>query len=292
MATQEKKRRGLGRGLSALMSDEDFAVAAEDAGRVETVNIAKLKANPYQPRTRFAADALDDLVASVKEKGVLTPLLVRPAGEGYEIIAGERRWRAAQRAGVHELPIVVRSVSDKEALEIAIVENVQRADLSPVEEARSYRRLIDEFEYSQDDVSRQVGKSRSHIANMLRLLSLPDAVQKMVDDGQLSMGQARALIGADDPVKLARMVADRGLNTRQVEALAKSHKPERKPFGKSASVPGDTKDADTRALEAELIQALGLTVTIHPKGAGGRVAIDYGSLDQLDLICERLMQGR
>ncbi|MGF1606403.1 MAG: ParB/RepB/Spo0J family partition protein [Rhodothalassiaceae bacterium] len=288
MTAPDKKKRGLGRGLSALLSDEDYAVASGAAGPVTTMPLTRLRANPHQPRTHFSADALDDLVASVKEKGVLTPLIVRPVGSDYEIIAGERRWRAAQRAGVHELPVVIRDVDDREALEMALVENVQRADLTPIEEARGYRRLMDEFGYTQDQLSRQVGKSRSHVANMLRLMSLPDEVQKALEDSRLSMGHARALIGTDDPAALARLAMQKDLSVRQVEALARSGKQ----GGKAASPVGKAstkKDADTRALEAELADALGLSVSISHKGEAGKVELRYRSLDQLDLIAERLM---
>lgn len=281
------KKRGLGRGLSALMSDPDATLASGEAGPIQTVPISELKANPSQPRTHFDPAQLDDLVASVKEKGVLTPLLVRPAGDGYEIIAGERRWRASQRAGIHDLPVVVREVSDQEALELALVENVQRADLTPIEEAKGYRRLMDEFGYTQEALSKQLGKSRSHIANILRLMSLPTKVQKAVDEGRLSTGHAKALIGTPDAERLALLVENRGLNVRQTEALVRGDIGGPAPSRKLK--PAKVKDADTQALEQEISEALGLTVAVDHKGPGGSVTIRYTELDQLDLISERLM---
>jgi len=290
------RRRGLGRGLSALM--DDYPVPDKDSavrGSSANLPIDLLRPNPYQPRRNFAPSELDELVASVREKGVLQPILVRPAKAGgdsdtgetaYEIVAGERRWRAAQKAGLHEIPAVIREVDDTAALEVALIENVQRRDLSPIEEAQGYRRLIDEFGHRQEDIASAVGKSRSHIANLLRLLGLPEEVQAMLADGRLSMGHARALIGADDPQGLARRIVKDGLTVRRAETLAGEAKPEsgRRRAAKPA------KDADTRTLEADLSQALGLSVDVtYDKGDGGRVTIHYKTLEQLDDLCQRLI---
>ena len=294
--TSKSKSRGLGRGLSALMTDDtsqspETVEAASQAGPVRTVAITALTANRFQPRVRFDETRLEELAASMREKGVLQPLLVRPTDDGsaFQIIAGERRWRAAQRAGVHEVPVVVREMDDRSALELAIIENVQRQDLTPVEEARSYRRLIDDFAHNQEAVSRIVGKSRSHVANLMRLLSLPEGVLTQVEDGALTMGHARALIGADGAEALAKRIADEGLTVRQVEKLIAGERAQ-KPGAKRRKA---AKDADTRALEEDLAHALGLNVTItHGGDRGGSVTISYKTLDQLDEVCERLMQSR
>jgi len=288
------RRRGLGRGLSALM--DDYPASAADgslAGGSANLPIDLLRPNPYQPRRSFDAAELDELVASIRGQGVLQPILVRPAGEetaggerAYEIIAGERRWRAAQKAGLHEIPAVVREVDDTAALEVALIENVQRRDLSPIEEALGYRRLIDEFGHRQEDIASAVGKSRSHIANLLRLLGLPEEVQSMLADGRLSMGHARALIGAGDPKALADRIVRDGLTVRRAEALAG----ETKPASGRGRAARPVKDADTRALESDLSQALGLHVEItYDKGDGGRVTIHYKTLEQLDDLCQRLI---
>lgn len=288
------RRRGLGRGLSALM-DEYPAPAADgtSAGGSANLPIDLLRPNPFQPRRHFDTEELEELVASIRGQGVLQPILVRPAAgapaEGeraYEIIAGERRWRAAQKAGLHEIPALIREVDDTAALEVALIENVQRRDLSPIEEAQGYRRLIEEFGHRQDDIASAVGKSRSHIANLLRLLGLPAEVQAMLADGRLSMGHARALIGADDPKALADRIVREGMTVRRAEALAGEAKPAstRRRAGKPV------KDADTRALESDLSQALGLGVEItYDKGDGGRVTIHYKTLEQLDDLCQRLL---
>lgn len=292
-------KRGLGRGLSALM--DDFPGEGVGSGRETRPDamapIDLLVANRFQPRRLFASADLEELVASIRTHGLLQPILVRPAGETergekrYEIVAGERRWRAAQKAGLHEVPIVVRTLEDGEALEIAIIENVQRKDLTPIEEAHAYQRLVEEFSHTQEDVAKAVGKSRSHIANLLRLLSLPPEVRAMLEDGRLSMGHARALLGAPDPLALARRVIAGGMTVRATEALASEAKPDR---GKSAHKRNAAakKDADTRALEADLSRALGLPVEILHKGeSGGSLRISYASLDQLDDLCQRLIHG-
>ena len=292
------RRRGLGRGLSALMGDfpaetAETPVAARD---VTTVSIAVLTPNPFQPRRHFDAAGLDELVASIREFGLLQPILVRPAGDGpdgprYEIVAGERRWRAAQKAGLHEVPVVVRALDDAAALEAAIIENVQRHDLSPIEEAEGYRRLIDEFGHRQEDIAKTVGKSRSHITNLLRLLGLPDPVRAMVDDGRLSMGHARALVGLENAEELARHILARGLNVRKAEALAAAAREEA--GGTRRPARRGRKDADTEALEANLATALGMRVDIRHRGEkGGAVTVHYRSLEQLDMLCQKLLARR
>ena len=300
-------KRNLGRGLAALLGDDEEAEAAVAPPQGEApapaaseprqrVALDRLVPNPYQPRRAFDEESISALAESIAANGILQPLLVRPAGdsgdEQYEIIAGERRWRAAQRAQLHEVPVVVRGLSDTAALEIAIVENVQRRDLTPLEEAQGYQRLMDEFQHTQEDLARAVGKSRSHIANMLRLLQLPERVKVLVQTGDISAGHARALLNADDTEGLARQVADRGLSVRETEKLAQQVK--------TASQGGDgtgsqrrgnaaeAKDADTRALEDDVAARLGLTVKIAPKGKGGTLTLHYSDLDQLDDVINRL----
>jgi ParB family chromosome partitioning protein len=293
MASDDKnpKRRpgGLGRGLSALLGDDPVAEAAPRGG-VREVPIEKLHPNRYQPRTRFDDAAIEDLAASIRARGILQPILVRPspsrAGE-YEIVAGERRWRAAQRARLHQVPVVEKTLSDTESLELAIVENVQRQDLSPIDEARGYRRLIEEFGHSQQDVAEIVGKSRPHVANMVRLLSLPDKVQGLLESGALSAGHARTLVTSDNAEWLAEEIVNRGLNVRQAEELARDT-----PKARAKGAQKPPKDADTRALEKQLSEALGLRVSIDHKGPGGVVAISYGTLDQLDDVTGRLAARR
>lgn len=286
------QRRGLGRGLSALMGDYVEPSPEELSRDVRHVPVAELEPNPYQPRRHFDQDRLRELSRSISDRGLLQPLVVRPveAAGGparFQIIAGERRWRAAQMAELHEVPVIVREMDDEEALSVAIVENIQRRDLSPVEEARGYRRLVDDFGHKQEEVSLVVKKSRSHVANLMRLLTLPASVQQRVDEGRLSMGHARALIGAVDPEALARQVEAKGLSVRKTEELAAQKKP-------SASAPPaprkGAKDADTKALEADLSNALGLGVEIRHKGeTGGAVTVRYKSLEQLDDLCQRLI---
>lgn len=288
------KNRGLGRGLSALMADvvaeESPKGAPSEPRRADMmVPIEKIKPNPEQPRRTFTQEQLDDLAASVKEKGVIQPLIVRPSpsveGE-YEIVAGERRWRASQMAKLHQLPVIVREYSDTEALEVAIIENIQRADLNAIEEAAGYRDLMDRFGHTQEKVSEALGKSRSHIANLLRLLNLPDDVQAFVRDGQLTAGHARTLVTADNASALAREIISKGLSVRAAEKLAKGPVPS-KP---RSSSPNAEKDADTKALEADLSAATGMKVQIDHKAGGeaGTVTIRYQNLDQLDDICGKL----
>jgi ParB family chromosome partitioning protein len=276
------RERGLGRGLGALLGES--AAGSQQL----TVPVGDLTPGPYQPRRRFDQDGLDALAASIRERGIMQPILVRrdPARPGtYQIVAGERRWRAAQITPIHEVPVIVRDLDDRDALEIALIENVQREDLSPLEEAEGYRRLIDEFGGTQEDLAREVGKSRSHVANMLRLLSLPGPVRAMLDDRHLSAGHARALLGAAEPEALARKVVARGLNVRQTEALVRT----------AASGKGRArrdKSADVVKLEHELTAQLGLKVSISDRGEGGEVRIAYRTLEQLDAVIRRLRSPR
>ncbi len=283
------RKRGLGMGLSALLGGDVELLKAPPPAASQSVPIEFLVPSPLQPRRRFAEDELDALAESIRARGVMQPLLVRPAPgapQRYEIVAGERRWRAAQRAGVHVLPVVLYALSDREALEVALLENVQRQDLSPVEEADGYRRLIDEFGHTQAELASALGKSRSHIANLLRLLALPPAVRSLLDAGALSAGHARALLMARDPGALAKIVLDQGLNVRQTERLVQADK------NPPAQRQKPAKDADTRALERELSTRIGLKVTLKPAGNGGTLSIAYHSLDQLDEVVARLRAGR
>jgi ParB family chromosome partitioning protein len=291
-----KKNRGLGRGLSALMADvgpEPTSSSNSSARPDLIVPVEKVFPNPDQPRRSFTDEHLRDLSASIKAKGIIQPLIVRkrPTGNGeYEIVAGERRWRAAQMAQLHEIPVLVRDFTDTEVLEVAIIENIQRADLNPVEEAAGFRQLMDKFGHTQEKLAEELGKSRSHIANLLRLLHLPSDVQELLVEGRLSAGHARALITSDDPSGLAKQVVAQGLSVRATEALAK-----KKDDGGSSSTTrskstGSEKDADTKALENDLSAALGLSVQVDHKAGGesGQVTIKYASLDQLDEICRIL----
>ena len=285
---EEHARSRLGRGLASLIGD----MGAEAGGAVgrgqRRVAIDLLQPNPRNPRRDFGAAELEELATSIKEHGIIQPIavrMVRGAGEAYEIIAGERRWQAAQRAGLHDVPVVVLDVADREALALAIIENVQRADLNPLEEAAGYKSLIDEFRYQQDDVAATVGRSRSHVANTLRLLKLPEAIKASIRSGALSAGHARALIGLAQPELVAQEVLERGLNVRQAEQLAKE-------WGKEKSrARAIAKPADTRALERRLGDALGLVVTIAQSGEGGTMQIRYRTLDQLDDLVRRLERG-
>lgn len=290
----DEPRKGLGRGLSALLGEEAAAPidrALEAAPH--TVPIEQLSPGQFQPRKHFDDEEMASLVESVRSKGILQPILVRrdPVhADAYEIIAGERRWRAAQRAQLHEVPVIVRELSDLEALEIALIENLQRENLSPIEEAKGYQRLMDEFSHTQEALAKAMGKSRSGIANALRLLTLPQAVQDQVDVGALSAGHARALVGADDPEGLAAEIIRKELSVRQAERLAQTAK------GGLPSRPkkAPAKDPDTIALEHDLSNMLGLRVRIKFRGdgaKGGSVTIDYSTLDQLDDILQRLNQG-
>lgn len=285
MTQEPVKKRGLGMGLSALLGQD-----AEQAGQhppAQTVPIEFLTASPLQPRRRFAEAELDALGESLKSYGVLQPLLVRPrpgSTPGYEIVAGERRWRAAQRAGLHDLPVVVRELADREVLEIALVENLQREDLSPIEEAEGYQRLLAEFGRTQEELAQEIGRSRSHIANTLRLLKLPETVRRFLEEGRLSAGHARTLLGADDPESLARSIIERGMSVRDTEAMVQTGKL----VQKSAKSRID-RDPDLVAFEDRLRGAIGLACQIKPKAKGGTLTIRYTSLDQLDRIARQLM---
>lgn len=285
----DNKPSRLGRGLAALIGDmapvEDLRAGNQSAeGGIRRLPVAQIIANRSNPRREFDAEQLEDLANSVREKGVMQPLLVRPAGDRYELIAGERRWRAAQRAGLHEVPVIIRDVDDREALELAIIENVQRVDLNPVEEAQGYGQLIEQFSYTQHDLAQVIGKSRSHVANTLRLLRLPDSVRGMLASGELTAGHARTLITAEDPEGLARRIIDDGLSVREAEALSqqRNESKRRAPETKSA------RDPDTVALERRLSDVLGLSVSIAGTGETGRVEIRYKTLEQLDDVCRRL----
>lgn len=298
----EKKpeRRGLGRGLSALMADINVGPSVEQAEsaagmtrRPDTiVPVERIVPNPNQPRRDFSDDALADLAASIRTKGVLQPLIVRPiiGSNQYEIVAGERRWRAAQLAKVHELPVLIREFDDTEVLEVAIIENIQRADLNAVEEAMAFRQLMDRFGHTQEKLAEALGKSRSHIANLLRLLQLPSEVQVLLREGHLTAGHARALITSENATDLAKQVVQRGLSVRETEQLVKKPsaaegKPRRSSFGRAKE-----KDADTRALEGDLSANLRMSVSINhePGGETGILSVRYKTLDDLDLLCRVL----
>jgi ParB family chromosome partitioning protein len=296
MSEKRIERRGLGRGLSALMADVvQPAATAEEAPRRPDlrVPIERVEPNPNQPRRDFPEEALAELAASIREKGIIQPLIVRnnPRNpDGYEIVAGERRWRAAQIAQLHEVPVLLRDFDDGEVLEIAIIENIQRADLNPVEEAMGYRQLMDRFGHTQEKLAEALSKSRSHIANLLRLLNLPAEVQAWLREGKLSAGHARALVTAENPVALARQVIARGLSVRETERLAKSAGA----GSRKSSGPGHSdKDADTRVLEQDLSANLGMAVVIDHRGHdGGKLTIAYRNLDQLDELCQLLASAR
>ncbi|KFL27796.1 chromosome partitioning protein ParB [Devosia sp. 17-2-E-8] len=280
----------LGRGLAALIGDMatlEGARVAESSSGGKRLPVEFLVANRANPRRDFDPDQLEDLTNSIREKGVMQPLLVRPTNDPniFEIIAGERRWRASQKAGLHDVPVIIRDVDDKEALELAIIENVQRADLSPLEEAMGYGQLMDQFGYTQQDLAQVIGKSRSHVANTLRLLRLPDDVRDMLARGELTAGHARTLITAEDPASLARQIVGGGLSVREAEAL--SQRDAVQPRKRPASPPAE-KDADTRAIEKQLSDQLGLAVTINHSPTGGKLEIRYRTLEQLDSICSRL----
>ena len=315
----KKKRRGLGRGLSALIGDAALDAPNETGGDNETGQASKtggvqiipdtknattlkgfqwlgtdqLKPGAGQPRQEFPEEALQELASSLKEKGVLQPLLVRPAGGesgSYEIVAGERRWRAAQIAGLHELPVIVRPLSDAEALEIGIIENVQRMDLNPIEEAQAFRRLMDEFGYTQTTLSKVLGKSRSHIANILRLNSASELIRGFLTDGSMVLGHARAVLAHDNADALAQKIVDEGLTVRAVEKmLAKKDNDDDDTFSGGSGRSYSAKDANTRALERTLEEQLGLKTNITHRGEGGALTISYKSLEQLDDIVRRLV---
>jgi ParB family chromosome partitioning protein len=285
LITQQKRR--LGRGLAALIGDDapDEPAPIVAAHSLKHLPIDSLKPNSANPRKAFTEPDLADLAQSIRSKGLLQPLIVRPARDGsYEIVAGERRWRAAQLAQIHEVPVVIRQIDDKETLEIALIENIQRADLNPLEEALAYKQLIDSYDYTQQQLAEGLGKSRSHIANTMRLLTLPDRVRKHIEEGRLTAGHARALVATDNPESVAEKIIALGMSVRQAEDLVRSNS--NRP--KSAAAPKH-KDADTKALEGSLAAALGLGVTINHAGkSGGSLSIKYRTLEQLDGLVRKL----
>lgn len=294
MADPKPRKGGLGRGLSALMADVELAPGAPAPGPGRAplaVPVEQLIPNPDQPRRQFEPEALAELAASIRNRGVLQPLIVRPhptEPDLYQIVAGERRWRAAQIAQLHELPVLVRELNDTEVLEVALIENIQRANLNAIEEAASFRQLMDRFGHTQEKLADALDKSRSHISNSLRLLNLPDQVQGFVREGKISAGHARALITAPDPVTMARKVIDRNLSVRETEALARQQAERPEPAARVRA----EKDADTRALEADLSAHLKMRVRIEHAGQeGGRLTITYRDLDQLDRLCQALGAG-
>ena len=284
------RKHGLGRGLSALLGDppvKDDAARDLPGSGLRTIAVADVRPNPEQPRKSFEEEAIAELADSIARHGVLQPILVRAVDGGFEIIAGERRWRAAQRAQLHEMPAIVRSDDESSRAELALIENVQRQDLNAIEEAEGYSSLIEKHGHAQEVVAKLVGKSRSHVTNLLRLLKLPDSVRQMLLRGDLTMGHARALLGAPDPEAAARLVVAKGLSVRQAEALAKVG------LDKSGKTKADRQssrpvDADLAALERQLGDMLGLNVKVKHAGKGGTVSLAYSSLDQLDMICQRL----
>lgn len=317
-----KPRQNLGRGLDALFGEtateapvtvdapatteqenndinqqvdgSTAAPSAPSAKGLTELPVEHMAPSRLQPRRVFDDAQIDELASSIRDKGVLQPLLVREAPDGtYEIIAGERRWRAAQKAQVHQVPVIIKEFSDTEVLEVALVENLQRADLTPLEEAEGYQRLMGEFGHTQEVLANLMGKSRAHVANMLRLLSLPGIVKDLIDEGKLTMGHARALVGVPDAGYLAKRVVEKGLSVRQVEKLVKKHgKPGRKAKSSGVATAAGGKDADTKALETQLEEALGLSVDIAFDGTGGTLTLAYSDLEQLDDVIARLMVAR
>jgi ParB family chromosome partitioning protein len=292
----DRPAKGLGMGLQALLSEASRPVpAAGEAGAgrggVREIEIARIRANPDQPRIQFDETALDELAQSIRERGVLQPILLRPQGDEYQIIAGERRWRAAQRAQLHSIPAIVREIDESTTAELALIENIQRQDLNPLEEAEGYRQLVNRHGHTQDDIGRIVHKSRSHVANLLRLLELPQFVRDSLVRGDISMGHARAVATADDPDQLTREIIAKGLSVRQTEEWVRRQKSPRASGESGRQNPraaAKASDADLEALERQLGDILGLKVQVTHKGQGGIVALQYSSLDQLDMICQRL----
>lgn len=291
-----KKKMGLGRGLDALLGealrgDSMAAKSNSDMGSrgqgVATLSVIDIRPNPDQPRRHFADEKLDELAASIAKHGVIQPIIVRPFQGGYQIVAGERRWRAVQRAQLHDIPAIIRSFDDSETLEIALLENIQRQDLNPIEEAEAYKKLTELFGHSAGELAELVHKSRSHVANMMRLLDLPPTLRDLVTEEKLSMGHARALLGSDNAVQLAMLVIKNGLSVRATEALVQQ---ERAPKVRRKVSAGQSENADIRAVESHLGDLLGLKVRIAQKNitGAGAVTFEYGSLDQLDMLCQRL----
>ena len=283
-----KRHTGLGRGLSSLLGEVEQEApisGASQRGGVQLLPVASITPHPQQPRRHFDEEALAELGESIRSRGLIQPIIVRPLNGGYQIVAGERRWRAAQKARLHEIPALIRDFDEVETLEVSIVENIQRQDLNSIEEAEAYQRLIDEFGHTQEALGKLVHKSRSHVANLLRLLDLPDRVRNYVASGELSMGHARALIPANDPAALALEVINRDLSVRDTEKLVRAEQPGR---ARTPSAPARAPNADVEALERQLGDMLGLKVKISHKADGGTVALGYSTLDQLDMICQRL----
>jgi ParB family chromosome partitioning protein len=283
----------LGRGLAALLGGQESLAAATRTRGQQKVPIEFLRPNPRNPRRNFGDESLNELAASIKEKGIIQPLLARPVAgvaDAYEIIAGERRWRAAQRAGLHEVPIVSFEADDRQALELAIIENVQRADLDPLEEAAGYERLGDEFLYTQADLAKVIGKSRSHVSNCLRLLKLPERTKSLLREGKISAGHARVLLSSAEPDALAEKIVAQNLSVRDAEKLLEGASGNNSAKGQGPRKRGGgEKDADTRAMEKKLMDQLGMNVTItHREGEAGDVAVRYKTLDQLEFLCRRL----
>ena len=287
------KAPGLGRGLSALLGEQaqpSAPEAAPRAGGVREIEIGRIRPNPNQPRVQFSEESIAELAESIAQRGVLQPILLRPDGDGFQIVAGERRWRAAQRARLHAIPAIVREIDDSTTAELALIENVQREDLNAIEEAEAYRQLIELYGHGQDEVARLVHKSRSHVTNLLRLLNLPEFVRQSLVQGDITMGHARAVATSEDPAALTREIIERGLSVRQAEALAKKVRPGvgRDMARASARAAARSGDADIAALERQLGDVLGLKVRIANSGASGTVTLGYSSLDQLDMLCQRL----
>jgi ParB family chromosome partitioning protein len=283
----------LGRGLAALLSGQETLAAATRVRGQQKIPIEFLRPNPRNPRRNFGEDGLDELAASIKEKGIIQPILARPvpgASDSFEIIAGERRWRAAQRAGLHEVPVISFEADDRQALELAIVENVQRADLDPLEEAAGYERLGDEFLYTQADLAKVIGKSRSHVSNCLRLLKLPEHTKSLLREGKISAGHARVLLSAAEPDALAEKIVAQNLSVRDAEKLLEGASENHSAKGQGPRKRGvDKKDADTRAMEKKLMEQLGMNVTIRlGDGEAGDLVVRYKTLDQLEFLCRRL----
>ena len=283
-----ERAKGLGKGLSALLGEAPTSAPPAEAlsrGGPREIEIGRIRPNPHQPRTHFDETAIDELADSIAERGVLQPILLRASGDGFEIVAGERRWRAAQRAGLHAIPAIVRAIDDSATAELALIENIQREDLNAIEEAEGYRQLVNRYGHTQEAVARIVHKSRSHVANLLRLLDLPEFVRQSLMRGDINMGHARAIAAAPDPEALTREVVAKGLSVRQAEARARRAKrgPSELVLDKSRAV-----DPDLAALERQLGDMLGVRVQVAHKGQGGQVSLHYSSLDQLDMICQRL----
>ncbi len=285
MTDSSIQKKGLGRGLSSLMGDVEIPIKENNNKLTDTkIPISKLRANPLQPRRLFNKDSINELAASIKSKGLVQPILVRPSEKNpgdYEIIAGERRWRAAQIAQLHEMPAVIKNLNDVESLEIAIIENVQRSDLTVIEEATGYKKLIESYGHTQEELSEIVGKSRSHVANIMRLLTLPQSIQDMITEGKISAGHARAIMNSAFPEKLAEKIVNENLSVREAESIVKQ--------GKNQIKKVRLKDPDTVDLENSISQKIGLNVEINHKGnKGGHIKIEYKNLDQLELVTNKL----